>query len=75
VRNLPGRRTRDLPCKRIECDEFWSFWGAKQRNVPAERKAERGIGDVYTYVALDPDSKLAVTWRSGNARTGTPSAS
>lgn len=60
-----GGALRDLPCKRIECDEIWSFVGAKKQNIPASRKDERGIGDVYTWVALDPDSKLVVTWRVG----------
>src|SRR5712692_6751085 len=44
-----GGALRDLPCKRIECDEIWSFVGAKQRNVPKERRDECGIGDVYTW--------------------------
>jgi IS1 family transposase len=56
---------RNLNCARIECDEIWSFVGAKQKNVPESRMNEYGIGDVYTWVALDPDSKLVVTWRVG----------
>src|SRR2546428_4779713 len=60
-----GGALRDLSCKRIECDEIRSFVGAKAKNVPAKRKSEYGIGDVYTWVALDPDSKLVVTWRVG----------
>lgn len=60
-----GGALRDLPCKRIECDEIWSFVGAKNKNVPVERQGEYGIGDAYTWVALDPDSKLVVTWRVG----------
>src|SRR5438552_16183824 len=42
---------RDLPCERIECDEIWAFCGMKARNVPAERRGESGIGDVWTHVA------------------------
>jgi IS1 family transposase len=60
-----GGALRNLACTKIECDEIWSFVGAKAKNVPDERRDERGIGDVYTWVALDPDSKLAVTWRVG----------
>jgi transposase-like protein len=37
----------------------------KERNVPEEKQGERGYGDVWTYVALDPDSKLVVTWLVG----------
>lgn len=36
---------RGLTCKRIQVDEIWSFVGMKQKNVPAERKGEFGIGD------------------------------
>jgi IS1 family transposase len=60
-----GGALRNLKCKRIECDEIWSFVGAKAKNVPESRESEYGIGDAYTWVALDPDSKLVVTWRIG----------
>jgi IS1 family transposase len=60
-----GGALRNLKSKRIQCDEIWSFVGAKAKNVPEKRKGEYGIGDVWTWVALDPDSKLVVTWRVG----------
>src|SRR4051794_40786222 len=47
---------RGLTCKRIQVDEIWSFVGMKQKNVPAERKGEFGVGDVWTWVALDADT-------------------
>jgi IS1 family transposase len=47
---------RNLACKRIECDEIWSFVGAKAKNVKAEHPD--GYGDCYTYTAIDPDTKL-----------------
>jgi IS1 family transposase len=56
---------RDLPCKRIQCDEIWSFVGAKQKNVPAERQGQFGIGDVWTWTALDADTKLIASWMVG----------
>jgi IS1 family transposase len=56
---------RNIASRRIECDEIWSFVGAKAKNVPGKRKAEYGIGDAYTWVALDADSKLVLTWRVG----------
>src|SRR6185369_14197324 len=43
---------RNLPCKHIQCDEIWSFCYAKEKNVPAERRGELGMGDVYTWTAL-----------------------
>jgi hypothetical protein len=42
----------DLPCKRIECDEIWSFCYAKQKNVPREHRDEFGYGDVWTWTAI-----------------------
>lgn len=59
------RVMRDLNCKRIEADETWSFVGMKQRNVPEELKNVLGFGDVYTWVAIDADSKLIPCWHVG----------
>jgi IS1 family transposase len=56
---------RDLPCEQIECDEIWAFVGAKQRNVPAERHNDRTIGDVWTWVGMDAETKLVVSYRLG----------
>lgn len=53
---------RNLPCKRIQCDEIWSFVGAKEKNV---RKGAKGVGDVWTWTAICPDSKLVPTWMVG----------
>ncbi|MBS1842737.1 MAG: DDE-type integrase/transposase/recombinase [Acidobacteria bacterium] len=60
---------RNLPCKRVQCDEVWSFVGAKQKNVPAELKGTFGIGDVWTWTALCADTKLIASWMVG-ARDG-----
>lgn len=56
---------RGLYSRRIECDEIWSFCYAKKGNVPEEHRGEFGYGDVWTWVALDADSKLAITWLLG----------
>jgi IS1 family transposase len=56
---------RDLPCQRIQCDEIWAFVGMKAKNVPAERKGEFGVGDVWTWVALDADTKLVPSYYIG----------
>lgn len=56
---------RDLNCKRVQCDEIWSFVYAKQRNVPEELKDVFGIGDVYTWTAIDADTKLIAGWLVG----------
>ena len=56
---------RDLTSSRIECDEIWSFCYAKSNNVPDEHAGEAGFGDIWTWVALDPDTKLVPCWRVG----------
>ena len=54
-----------LKLKRIECDEIWSFVGMKQRNVPKELADTFGAGDVYTWTAIDADTKLIPCWHVG----------
>ena len=53
---------RNLSCKRIQCDEIWSFIHAKDKNVPEERRGEFGVGSVWTWTALDADTKLICSW-------------
>jgi IS1 family transposase len=55
---------QNLNSKRIQADEIWSFVYAKNKNVPAEKKGE--ASDVWTWTALDPDSKLIVSWFVGD---------
>ncbi len=54
---------RDLPCKRIECDEIWSFVYSKQKNVPEEMKELFGVGDIWTWTAICADTKIVPCWR------------
>jgi len=54
---------RNLPCKRVECDEIWSFVYAKQKNVPEGMEDE--TGDVWTWTAIDADTKLVPCWHVG----------
>ncbi len=56
---------RDLPCEHIQCDEIWSFCYAKDKNVPEEHKGEFGYGDVWTWTAIDADTKLVPSWYIG----------
>jgi hypothetical protein len=49
---------RGLKSKRIQCDEIWSFIYAKAKNVPESMKGAYGVGDVWTWVAIDSDTKL-----------------
>lgn len=55
---------RGLTCKRIQCDEIWSFVGAKEKNTSEEKKA-KGWGDVWTWTALDAETKLVPCWYVG----------
>lgn len=57
---------RDVAAKRIQADEIWSFCYAKEKNVKAAKEAPDGAGDIWTWTALDPDSKLMVTWWAGD---------
>jgi IS1 family transposase len=59
------RKLRYLAIDRIECDEIWSFCYAKAKNVPEERRGEYGYGDVWTWVAIDPETKLVPSWLVG----------
>lgn len=56
---------RNLTCKRIQCDEIWSFCYAKDKNVPTDKRGQFGYGDVWTWTALDAETKLIPCWRVG----------
>jgi len=61
--NLLDETMVNLPCKRLEIDELWSFIQKKQRHVTAMDGFDKG--DVWTYVALDPETKLIPTFMTG----------
>lgn len=63
-----------LPASRIECDEIWAFCHAKARNVPEEHRGEPGYGDVWTWTALDPDTKLMCSWLVGDRDSASANA-
>jgi IS1 family transposase len=56
---------RGVAAKRVQCDEIWSFCYAKAKNVGAAKAAPAEAGDVWTWTALDADSKLIVSWLVG----------
>ncbi|OGX40196.1 MAG: transposase [Omnitrophica WOR_2 bacterium RIFCSPHIGHO2_02_FULL_68_15] len=53
---------RNLPCKRIQCDEIWSFCYAKEKNVPKNKRGKFGYGNVWTWTAICADTKLVPSW-------------
>lgn len=59
------RVMRNLKIKRLQCDEIWAFVHMKQKNVPASLKGVFGHGDVYTWTAIDSDTKLIPCWLVG----------
>lgn len=56
---------RSVKAKRVQCDEIWSFCYAKQKNVAKAKAAPDEAGDVWTWTALDADSKLIVSYLVG----------
>ncbi len=64
------RTLRNLPCKRVQCDEIWSFVGCKQKNVTPMISEQRIAGDVWTWVAMDADTKLVCSWLVGKRDAG-----
>ena len=63
------RHVRNVKSQRIQCDEIWSFCGMKEKNIPADMQGVLGIGDVWTWTALDADSKLMVSYSIGKRET------
>lgn len=64
------KHLRNLPCKRLQCDELWAFCYAKAKNVPVEKQGTFGYGDVWTFVAVDADTKLVPSFLVGARDAG-----
>jgi IS1 family transposase len=65
------RTLRNLKCRRVQLDEIWSFVYAKQKNVSRAKAAPIDAGDVWTWVAIDSESKLVPSWRIGDRSSET----
>jgi IS1 family transposase len=64
---------RDLTCQRIQIDEIWAYVAKKQRHLtPQDDRSQ--VGDQWTFVALDPDTKLIPTFRVGKRDLGSATA-
>ena len=57
---------RDVSAARVQCDEIWSFCYAKAKNVLKAKAAPPGAGDVWTWTAIDSDSKLIISYEVGD---------
>jgi IS1 family transposase len=64
-----NRAVRNLKVRRLQCDEIWSFVGAKAKNTSPEKKQE-GWGDIWTWVGIDADTKLVVSYLVGGRDAG-----
>lgn len=60
-----NKTLRNLSSKRIQCDEIWSFCYSKEKNVPKDKRGIFGYGDVWTWTAIDADSKLVMSYCVG----------
>jgi IS1 family transposase len=63
---LHDEKVRNVTTKAIQCDEIWSFSYAKNKNVKFAKAAPEAAGDVWTWTAIDADSKLIVSWHVGD---------
>ncbi len=61
-----NEHVKELTVKRVQADEIWSFCYSKEKNVPEDKKDVFGYGDVWTFTAIDADSKLIVSWHVGS---------
>src|SRR5260370_2320617 len=59
------RNMRDIKAQRVQCDEIWSFAYAKQKNVAKAKRKDLAYGDLWTWGALDADTKLAISYLVG----------
>ncbi|MFN8140090.1 MAG: IS1 family transposase [Fimbriimonadales bacterium] len=59
------RNVRGLKSKRVQADEIWCFCYCKERNVPEDKKGVYGMGDVWTWTAIDADTKMVLSWFVG----------
>ena len=56
---------RNVKSRRVQCDEIWCFCYAKDKNLPDEMRGQPGVGSMWTWTALDADTKLMISWQLG----------
>jgi IS1 family transposase len=61
---------RNVRSQRVQCDEIWAFCYAKQKSVAKAKVAPAGAGDLWTWTALDADTKLMISWFVGDRDAG-----
>ncbi len=69
--NYQDRTLRNLKCRRLQLDEIWSFVHCKEKNVSRAKAAPIDAGDVWTWVAIDAQTKIVPSWRIGDRSSET----
>ena len=65
------RALRNLPCRRLQADEIWSYIHAKERNLPKEKRGKLGYGDTWVWTVVCADTRLIPCWKVGRRDTAT----
>ena len=68
------KHVRNLRCRRVQADEIWSFVGAKMKNASEAKVVNQGWGDIWTWTAIDADTKLIVSYMLGQRGADTANA-
>jgi hypothetical protein len=63
---IMDEKLRNLNCGLIEVDEVWGFIGMKQKTAFRKNQSGEGVGDIWTWIAIDPDSKLVPAFAVGD---------
>lgn len=69
-REFHDEHVREVPARLIQCDEIWAFLYAKRKNVERAKSAPEGAGDIWTWTAIESESKLVISWAVSAARDG-----
>jgi IS1 family transposase len=64
--NYQDKVIHNLHCNKLQVDEIWSFVYSKKDNVPEDKQGQFGVGDVWTFTAIDAESKLVPSWLVGS---------
>ena len=69
-----NRVIRNVAAKRVQVDEIWSFVGCKEKNVTAAKMEAGACGDVWTFTAIEAQTKLVISWMVGRRDAGCATA-
>jgi hypothetical protein len=65
IRQFHDKTVQNVQAKRVQCDEIWIFCYAKQKNIETAKAAPEMAGDLWTWIGLDADSKLIISYLVG----------